>query len=101
MGLNGSIIFAAAAIVMMVLLSFHQMILGLKVELGQGLSYEFYEGTCPQVEDIVRAAVQSLSLTDPTSSSALLRLMFHDCQVQVISHTHLDTTGLGFDRELS
>ena len=81
MGLRGSII-AAAAIVLMIFLSFHQ-ILGLKVE-GQGLSYEFYEETCPQIEDIVRDAVQSLSLTDPSSSSALLRLMFHDCQVQVI-----------------
>ncbi|XP_058209626.1 peroxidase 29-like [Rhododendron vialii] len=49
---------------------------------GGGLSYDFYEGTCPQVEDIVRAGLKSVSLTDPTTPSAMLRLMFHDCQVQ-------------------
>ncbi|PSR85077.1 Peroxidase [Actinidia chinensis var. chinensis] len=46
------------------------------------LSYDFYERTCPQVEDIVRAGVESISLTDPSTPAALLRLMFHDCQVQ-------------------
>ncbi|KAM0962561.1 hypothetical protein ACFX13_022088 [Malus domestica] len=49
---------------------------------GQGLSYNFYENSCPQVEAIVRAAIQPTFLTDPTSPAAFLRLMFHDCQVQ-------------------
>ncbi|KAK6803502.1 hypothetical protein RDI58_001286 [Solanum bulbocastanum] len=47
------------------------------------VSYGFYDKVCPQVENIVRDGVQSMSLTDPTTPSALLRLMFHDCQVQV------------------
>lgn len=50
---------------------------------GFGLSYNFYEKSCPQVEDIVRNGLQPMFLTDPTSAPALLRLMFHDCQVQV------------------
>ncbi|CAK9138881.1 unnamed protein product [Ilex paraguariensis] len=53
----------------------------LKVE-GGGLSYDYYEQSCPQVENIVRAGLQSLSLSDPTTPASLLRLMFHDCQVQ-------------------
>ncbi|KAG5559819.1 hypothetical protein RHGRI_003197 [Rhododendron griersonianum] len=49
---------------------------------GEKLSYGFYERTCPQVEDIVSDGVQSMTLSDPTSPAGLLRLMFHDCQVQ-------------------
>ncbi|GER33400.1 peroxidase family protein [Striga asiatica] len=46
------------------------------------LSYDFYHQSCPQLEHIVRAEVESASVLDPTTPAALLRLMFHDCQVQ-------------------
>ncbi|GLU08521.1 hypothetical protein SLE2022_254280 [Rubroshorea leprosula] len=49
---------------------------------GDGLSYDFYEKSCPQVEDIVKAGLQNTFLKDPAAPAALLRLMFHDCQVQ-------------------
>ncbi|KAI3469205.1 hypothetical protein Pfo_025868, partial [Paulownia fortunei] len=62
------------AVIFLLVFSFH-------AEAG-GLSYNFYDQSCPQLEDIVRAGVQSVSLTDPTTPAALLRLMFHDCQVQ-------------------
>ncbi|KAG8370529.1 hypothetical protein BUALT_Bualt14G0126300 [Buddleja alternifolia] len=46
------------------------------------LSYNFYDQSCPQLESIVRSELRTLSLTDPTAPAALLRLLFHDCQVQ-------------------
>ncbi|KAK4380121.1 hypothetical protein RND71_001983 [Anisodus tanguticus] len=46
------------------------------------LSYGFYDKVCPQLEGIIRGGVESMSFTDPTTPAALLRLMFHDCQVQ-------------------
>ncbi|KAK9084365.1 hypothetical protein Scep_030836 [Stephania cephalantha] len=49
---------------------------------GVGLSYDFYDFSCPQLEIFVRQGVASLILQDPTIPAALLRLMFHDCQVQ-------------------
>nr|GMD46290.1 peroxidase 29 [Ipomoea batatas]GMD76542.1 peroxidase 29 [Ipomoea batatas] len=49
---------------------------------NNGLSYGFYDQSCPQLETIVRGATQTFLLSDPTTAAALLRLMFHDCQVQ-------------------
>lgn len=69
-----------ASIVVCVLILFHILRLGVH---GIGLSYNFYEQSCPQVEDIVRNAMRAVFIADPTAPSGLLRLMFHDCQVQV------------------
>lgn len=44
--------------------------------------YVFYNEVCPKVEKILLEMVFNLSITDSTTP-ALLRLIFHDCQVQV------------------
>lgn len=48
-----------------------------------GLAVGFYNESCPQVEDLVLAEMQSLVGKDKTIGPALLRFMFHDCLVRV------------------
>ena len=67
----------------LLMLSASIVMLGLECEGAGRLSYDFYKESCPQVENIVREGVHSASIFDPTTSAALLRLLFHDCQVQV------------------
>lgn len=46
------------------------------------LSSDFYASSCRNVAGIVRGVVRAGILRDPASPAALLRLFFHDCQVQ-------------------
>ncbi|CAA7015280.1 unnamed protein product [Microthlaspi erraticum] len=46
------------------------------------LSFNFYAGSCPLAEVLVRNTVRSASSSDPTIPGKLLRLLFHDCFVQ-------------------
>lgn len=51
-----------------------------------GFSMEFYAFSCPAAEFIVRDAVRSATSADPTVPGKLLRLLFHDCFVEVSSN---------------
>ncbi|KAH7372560.1 hypothetical protein KP509_17G009900 [Ceratopteris richardii] len=44
------------------------------------LSYDYYASTCPNVEDIVRSAMRGI-FVDIRAPAAMIRLAFHDCQV--------------------
>ncbi|KAJ7568415.1 hypothetical protein O6H91_01G031900 [Diphasiastrum complanatum] len=46
-----------------------------------GLSVGYYSQSCPGAESIVQSAFTGNILSDPTAPAALLRLLFHDCQV--------------------
>lgn len=46
------------------------------------LSNNFYASSCPNVASIVRGTITANLIRDPTAPAALLRLFFHDCQVQ-------------------
>ncbi|CAM6121064.1 unnamed protein product [Calypogeia fissa] len=47
--------------------------------LGQQLSTDFYNVTCPSVEQIVRNRMNFHFQLDPSITAHLLRLQFHDC----------------------
>lgn len=47
------------------------------------LSFNFYAGSCPGAELIVRNTIRSASSSDPSVLGKLLRLIFHDCFVKV------------------
>ncbi|XP_015886519.3 peroxidase 12 [Ziziphus jujuba] len=52
------------------------------VPLAKGLSWSFYENSCPQAEDIVRTQLKKVFKEDIGQAAGLLRLHFHDCFVQ-------------------
>ncbi|KAF9616497.1 hypothetical protein IFM89_029794 [Coptis chinensis] len=47
------------------------------------LEYDFYRDTCPQAEQIVRSIVRYLYKKHSKIAPALLRLVFHDCFIQI------------------
>jgi peroxidase/lariat debranching enzyme len=47
------------------------------------LSFDFYAASCPTVELIIRNTVSSSSSDDPSIPGKLLRMVFHDCFVEV------------------
>ncbi|KAH6791099.1 hypothetical protein C2S51_006105 [Perilla frutescens var. frutescens] len=47
-----------------------------------GLSFDYYSKTCPQIEKIVRDQMNNFTKADPNIPAHMLRLVFHDCQVK-------------------
>ena len=50
----------------------------------KGLSYSFFDKTCPKLETIVRSHLKEVFDQDNGQAPGLLRIFFHDCFVQVI-----------------
>eukprot|EP01018_Ginkgo_biloba_P009043 Gb_37292 [translate_table: standard] len=48
----------------------------------EGLSWTFYSQSCPNLESIVNATLDSILEEDISQAAGLLRLHFHDCFVQ-------------------
>ncbi|XP_039158934.1 peroxidase 12-like [Eucalyptus grandis] len=52
------------------------------LQLVKGLSWSFYEKTCPEAESIIREHLKQVFQEDIGQAAGLLRLHFHDCFVQ-------------------
>jgi peroxidase len=50
-----------------------------------GLSPDFYRSTCPHADEIVVSVLKKAIAKEPRIAASLLRLLFHDCFVQVSS----------------
>jgi hypothetical protein len=48
-----------------------------------GLSTDYYKFTCPQADEIVVPILKKAMAKEPRIAASLLRLLFHDCFVQV------------------
>ncbi|KAH7565238.1 hypothetical protein JRO89_XS09G0170300 [Xanthoceras sorbifolium] len=46
-----------------------------------GLELGFYRRSCPTAEMVVKEQMRTSMMNDPTTAPAILRLAFHDCQV--------------------
>ena len=57
--------------------------------LAAALRNNYYAESCPNAEAIARSTLRGLLLRDSTARSALLRLVFHDCQVFVSPSANL------------
>jgi hypothetical protein len=49
------------------------------------LSPTFYDGSCPNLQSIVRSGMVSAVQREPRMGASILRLFFHDCFVNVRS----------------
>jgi len=55
--------------------------IGVEAQLSTNLTTQFYDATCPQIYDIVKAEIQSAVAAETRIAASLVRLHFHDCFV--------------------
>jgi len=64
------------------------------------LAFDFYAASCPTAELFIRNAVSTSSSNDPSIPGKLLRMVFHDCFVEVSLQMLLFTKQMTFCESL-
>lgn len=75
-----------ANLVSVILLMEMMVISGFRIG-SDGVSMDYYLMSCPFVEPVVKDIVNRALEDDPTLAAALIRMHFHDCFIQVPSHS--------------
>ncbi|XP_076935022.1 peroxidase 12-like [Bidens hawaiensis] len=73
---------AMSVSVLVVMLMHLQCLEAQQQPIVEGLSWNFYESSCPNLESIIRTQIERVIAEDVTLAAALLRVHFHDCFVQ-------------------
>lgn len=55
----------------------------------RGLSKNYYMKSCPTAEQIVKNSVNNALQADPTLAAGLIRMLFHDCFIEVTFSTYI------------
>lgn len=78
------LLFISCRLILLVLLSSHLLIVSnaQSQPVVRGLSWTFYESSCPQLESIIKKQLRKVFKKDIGQAAGLLRLHFHDCFVQ-------------------
>jgi hypothetical protein len=63
-------------------------VLVLALSAAAQLSPTFYDGSCPNLQSIVRSGMAAAVQQEPRMGASILRLFFHDCFVQVTAPFH-------------
>ncbi|KAF7031772.1 hypothetical protein CFC21_043048 [Triticum aestivum] len=55
------------------------------------LEVGFYHDKCPQAEAVVKGVMEKAISQNPGNGAAMIRMLFHDCFVEVLQETNLQT----------
>ncbi|GJZ68189.1 peroxidase 12-like protein [Tanacetum coccineum] len=71
-----------ASVFLVVMLMHLQILEAQKPPLVKGLSWNYYQSSCPKLESIIKKQLEKVFKKDVGLAAALLRMHFHDCFVQ-------------------
>lgn len=69
-------------------------------EVNKTFEYDYYRDSCPQAEEIIRSVVKYLHKVRSDVGPALLRLLFHDCFIEVVYSYYITFSSFAFSYDI-